>query len=165
MHITRKLVATVAVPAALALSAAGAYAATSSSSPIDSSGVIHGCYSAKASHGSHTITLQNAGTGCPRGTTAVTWNQKGETGPARATTAGPSGLDVIITAGGSQSDQAVVRCPSDHPYAVGGGGNATGSAGGSLTESAPLGAGNGFTGGWLVHSTKADVAVFAVCAK
>ena len=97
MHITRKLAATVAVPAALAISAAGAYAATSSSSPIDSSGVIHGCYSTNAVNGSHTITLQNAGTGCPQGATAVTWNQKGAAGPAGAR--GPAGAGAPVDYG------------------------------------------------------------------
>jgi hypothetical protein len=46
-------------------------------------------------HGSHAIKLQNAGTRCPRGTTAISWNQKGLAGPAGATgprgAAGPQG--------------------------------------------------------------------------
>jgi hypothetical protein len=73
--------------------AAGA-AVTASPSPIKS-GVIHGCWATKAVHGSHVIKLQNAGTRCPRGTTAISWNQKGPAGPTGATgprgAAGPQG--------------------------------------------------------------------------
>jgi hypothetical protein len=73
--------------------AAGA-AVTASPSPIKS-GVIHGCWATKAVHGSHVIKLQNAGTRCPRGTTAISWNQKGPAGPTGATgprgAAGPEG--------------------------------------------------------------------------
>jgi hypothetical protein len=174
MHITRKLVTIAAVPTALVLGAAGAYAATSSSSPIDSSGVIHGCYSTKASHDSHTITLQNAGTGCPRGTTAVTWNQKGATGPAGArgpagaTTAGPAGLNVTIVEASSApgGTSAEVVCPSSHPYALGGGGGANSDTG-LLSASNPSTVG-GIPGGWYVRSTnagKAEVVAYAVCAR
>jgi len=46
-----------------------------SSGPVDSSGVIHGCYTNTALNGSHVFVLQDAGTNCPRGTTPISWNQ------------------------------------------------------------------------------------------
>lgn len=49
--------------------------------PIDASGVIHGCYTSSAVHGTHTFVLMNAGESCPKGTTAISWNQKGPAGP------------------------------------------------------------------------------------
>jgi hypothetical protein len=73
--------------AALALVAGGTAAgATIAASPIDSSGVIHGCYYSATKDGSHQVILQDAGTSCPKSTTAITWNQ---TGPPGAT--GPQG--------------------------------------------------------------------------
>ena len=66
-----------------------AYAAAAG--PV-SSGVIHGCYTTKASNGSHTLVLQDVGTTCPAGDTAIKWNQKGPAGPAGPTgPAGPQG--------------------------------------------------------------------------
>jgi len=65
--------------------AAGTGAATaaimSSPTPVDSSGVIHGCYANTAVNASHAFVLQNAGTNCPKGTTAIAWNQQGPAGP------------------------------------------------------------------------------------
>jgi hypothetical protein len=76
--------------AALALVAGGTAAgAAITSGPIDSSGVIHGCYTNQELNGSHVFVLQDAGTNCPKGTTAITWNQQGKAGPAGAT--GPTG--------------------------------------------------------------------------
>jgi len=72
---------------ALTLLAGGvAYAVTTG--PIDSSGVIHGCYYPATTGGSHKVVLQNVGKSCPTGTTAITWNQKGPAGPQGP--AGPS---------------------------------------------------------------------------
>jgi hypothetical protein len=68
--------ALIVVAGATAAAAAVAVAA----SPIRS-GVIHGCWATKAVHGSHVIKLQNAGTRCPKGTTAISWSQKGPAGP------------------------------------------------------------------------------------
>jgi hypothetical protein len=76
--------ALIVVAGATAAAAAVAVAA----SPIRS-GVIHGCWATKAVHGSHVIKLQNAGTRCPKGTTAISWSQKGPAGPTGAT--GPQG--------------------------------------------------------------------------
>jgi len=178
MHITRKFGIIAAVPAALVLGAAGAYAATtSSSSPIDSSGVIHGCYASRAIRGSHTVTLQNAGTGCSRGATAVTWNQKGATGPvgpkgpAGATTAGPSGLDVITVTDSFAGDSGEAVCPSSHPYVLGGGGQSN-RGNGSLTNSVPqVGASGGaptvpvIPPGWDVTLSRPGGIAYAVCVK
>jgi hypothetical protein len=83
----------VVIGAAALIVVAGATAAGAAvaASPI-SSGVIHGCWSKKAVHGSHVIKLQNAGTRCPRGTTAISWNQKGPAGPMGPRgAAGPQG--------------------------------------------------------------------------
>ncbi len=70
---------------ALAL-AAGTGAATaaimSSRTPVDSSGVIHGCYTNTAANGSHAFRLQDAGTSCRKGTTAIAWNQQGPARPS-----------------------------------------------------------------------------------
>ena len=73
--------------AGLALLAGGTTAgAAIASGPIDSSGVIHGCWTNTAINGSHAFVLQDAGTTCPKGTTAISWNQQGPAGPA-----GPQG--------------------------------------------------------------------------
>ena len=63
--------------------------ALSTASPVDSSGVVHGCLTTAAVKGSHAIVLQDSGTPCPGGTTAVTWNQVGPTGATGP--AGPQG--------------------------------------------------------------------------
>lgn len=73
--------------------AAGASLATaavmSSAGPVDSSGVIHGCWTDHAVNGSHTFVLQNVGSRCPTGTTAISWNKSGPPGPTGSP--GPSG--------------------------------------------------------------------------
>jgi hypothetical protein len=65
-----------------------AYAALAGG-PVDGSGVIHGCWTNTAINGTHVFVLQDAGTTCPKGTTAISWNQQGPTGPAWPS--GPSG--------------------------------------------------------------------------
>jgi len=84
----------IATGSAFVLVASGgiAYAATASSGPVDSSGAVHGCYTNQAANGSHVVVLQDAGTTCPKGTTAITWNEAGPAGPAGPTgAAGPAG--------------------------------------------------------------------------
>jgi hypothetical protein len=76
----------IAAGAAVVTLGAGGTAAALALSPVDSAGMIHGCYAPVGNKGSYTLTLQNAGTSCPRGMTAITWNQKGPQGPA-----GPAG--------------------------------------------------------------------------
>src|SRR5579859_3992330 len=95
-RIGRKVIIAGSVALALMTGASAATAAVMTSGPVDSSGVIHGCYSNTALNGSHVFVLQDAGTNCPKGTTAISWNQ---TGPAGPSTAGPSGLDVVIEQG------------------------------------------------------------------
>jgi hypothetical protein len=76
--------------AAVTLTAGGAaVGATLASSPVDASGVIHGCYSNLDVNGSRAFFLQDAGKNCPSGTTAISWNQAGPAGPAGL--AGPTG--------------------------------------------------------------------------
>ena len=54
--------------------------------------MIHGCWTNAAINGTHVFVLQDAGTNCPKGTTAISWNQQGPTGPAGpAGSAGPKG--------------------------------------------------------------------------
>ena len=82
--------------AALALVAGGTAAgAAIASGPIDSQGVIHGCWTNAAINGTHVFVMQDAGTNCPKGTTAISWNQTGPQGPAgaagRAGATGPAG--------------------------------------------------------------------------
>jgi collagen type VII alpha len=76
----------------IALTVGGGTAyATIAASPV-SSGVVYGCYTNAAVNGSHALVLQNAGTPCPNGTTAVSWNQTGPAGAAGAIgPAGPTG--------------------------------------------------------------------------
>jgi len=78
----------IGVAAGIALVAGSTAAYAAIATPIDSSGVIHACYY-PATAGSHKVVLQNVGTRCPRGTTAIKWNQKGPAGPVGA--AGPQG--------------------------------------------------------------------------
>ena len=90
-----------AIGGVIALTVGGGTAyATIAASPV-ASGVVYGCYTNAAVNGSHALVLQNAGTPCPNGTTAVSWNQ---TGPAGATgaigPAGPTGPPGVIGATG-----------------------------------------------------------------
>ena len=62
-----------------------ALAASASSGPVNN-GEITGCYTNAAVNGSHALVLQNAGTTCPSGTSAISWNEQGPTG-----TTGPAG--------------------------------------------------------------------------
>jgi hypothetical protein len=84
MHIRRPVIITAA---ALALVAGGTAAgAAIAAGPVDGAGVIHSCMSPATLNGTHLVELQDVGTSCPQGWTAVTWNQ---TGPPGAT--GPTG--------------------------------------------------------------------------
>jgi hypothetical protein len=56
---------------ALILLAAGTTAGAAITGPVDGSGVISRCYTTKALNGSHVLVLQDAGTTCPAGTTAI----------------------------------------------------------------------------------------------
>lgn len=104
----------------------------------DSSGVIHGCY-APQSDGHHSplsiIDTALSHGQCPSNQTELSWNQTGPQGPQGATgatgpqgpagpsTAGSNGLNIETeTASAQNGGFATVYCPSDHPYAIGGGG-------------------------------------------
>ena len=92
-----------AAAAALAVVAGGTAAgAAVMAGPIDSSGVIHGCYYPATSSGSHRVVLQNTGRSCPHGTTAISWNR---TGPRGAT--GLQGLPGIQGPPGQQGQQGL----------------------------------------------------------
>jgi hypothetical protein len=94
--------------------------------PVGKNGVIHGCYTTTGTNGSHGLVLQDVGTSCPAGDTAIQWNKQGPS------TAGPSGLDVIsVIASGSPA-----FCPPSNPYLIGGGGDTGGS--GYLVTDSPL---------------------------
>jgi hypothetical protein len=90
------------IPAAaclLGVAAGAAGGAVMASGPV-SSGVIHGCYatySTKESHGSHQLMLQDTGTACPAGTTAISWNQQGPQGPEGPP--GPAGPGAAVDKG------------------------------------------------------------------
>jgi hypothetical protein len=92
MHV-RRIVITGAT--ALALVAGGTAAGAAITGPVGGDGTIHGCYTSQELNGSHVFVLQDAGTSCPKGTIAISWNQQGPagpTGPPGATgPAGPQG--------------------------------------------------------------------------
>jgi hypothetical protein len=92
---------------AVALVAGGGTALAASSGPVDSSGVIHGCYGHADGRGTITrFDLQDAGTSCPAGTTPISWNQQGPAGPAGAAGAqGPAGPAGAVGAQGAAGPQ------------------------------------------------------------
>jgi hypothetical protein len=103
MHV-RRIVITAA--AALALVAGGTAAgAAIASGPVSNSGVIDGCYTNAEVNGSHAFVLQDQGTSCPSGTTAIEWNQTGPQGPAGP--AGPQGPPAATDTGTVQVIQQV----------------------------------------------------------
>jgi hypothetical protein len=93
----RNRTALLAAGFAMALVAGGgtALAAVASSGPVSSGGVITGCFTNAEINGSHVLVLQDAGTNCPKGTTAVSWNEQGPAGATGAVGAagaqGPAG--------------------------------------------------------------------------
>jgi hypothetical protein len=105
--------------AALALAAGGTAAGAAIAGPIDSGGVIHGCYGATNADGTtHNFVLQDAGTTCPNNMTAITWSQTGPAGPqgpAGATGAqGPAGPQGPQGPAGSSSLDALSGTPCDN---------------------------------------------------
>jgi hypothetical protein len=116
--------------AAIALVAGSTTAYAAIAGPVDSSGVIHGCYTDKAINGTHVFVLQDAGTNCPKGTTAISWNQQGAAGPA-----GPAGATGSTGAQGpaGPAGAAGPAGPAGPPGAMGPAGPA-GPAGGSSLD-------------------------------
>lgn len=146
----------------------------------DSGGVIHGCYKPNA-NGSiaplNVIDTSLSGGTCPANQTALTWSQTGPQGPAGppgASTAGSAGLDTLfvrVLATGN----ATATCPADHPYVLGGGGDAALHAT-PVKFSAPIVGGlepsSGSEsanppGGWFVGlvDQSATAIAWAICAK
>ena len=160
IRIRRRIVIAGVTALVLTAGASAATAAVMSSGPVDSSGVIHGCWTNAELNGSHAFVLQDAGASCPRGTTAISWNVQGPTGPAGTegpagatgpagpagpsgpagpTTAGPGGLNVTVATNtqgniGTEYDWADARCPASAPYVLSG--EAVSTAG-PLTASEP----------------------------
>jgi hypothetical protein len=93
VHLPRRVLATSA-GALLLLGGGTAAFATITAGPV-SGGVIYGCYTTAANDGSHTLVLQNTGTSCPHGDTAIKWNQQGPVGPQ-----GPKGTTGATGAAG-----------------------------------------------------------------
>jgi hypothetical protein len=96
MHLSRKALVVAGVATVL-LGIGTAAGAAITSGPVNN-GVISGCYVTKPTSGSHALVLDDPGFNCPRGDTAVKWNQQGRPGsagpqgPAGATgAAGPQG--------------------------------------------------------------------------
>ena len=89
MNVKRKVVIAGVTALVLTAGASAATAAVLSSGPVDSTGVIHGCWTNKALNGSLAFALQDAGASCPKGTTAISWNMQGPEIPAGPT--GPAG--------------------------------------------------------------------------
>ena len=73
----------------LAAGATAGAAVAAVAGPVDSAGVIHACYANTTGNGQHAVLLENVGTPCPAGMTAITWNQQGAAGAAGP--AGPAG--------------------------------------------------------------------------
>ena len=171
----RVLIALLVTGAVLAIGG-GAYAATSSS-PVDSNGVIHSCYTTAAVKGSHAIVLQDTTTACPSGTTALNWNQKGATGPqgpagpqgaqGPAGPQGPAGATNITVETNAGLGSVAVDCPTGTQVTGGGGFD---NSGGSLTVDSPQTEkeGNGplTVTGWSVQGTGSndEMTVYVLCA-
>jgi len=95
----------------VALVAGGGTAlAVAADGPVSDGGVISGCYTNAEIHGTHAFVLQDSGTNCPAGTTAVSWNQQGPPGPAGAngssllTSAAAPSVSAACTAGDTDID-------------------------------------------------------------
>ena len=108
----------------LAAGTGGATAAMMSSpTPVDSFGVIHGCYANTAIDGSHIFWLQNAETNCGKGTTAIAWNQQGPAGPSvdiGTVTWDAGSCSLSNLSGPSHADLTVApNTPGDPAYVTG----------------------------------------------
>jgi len=116
-----------------------AAAAVMSDGPVDSSGVIHGCWSDKAIKGSHAFVLQDAGTNCPNGTTAISWNQAGPPGVVGEVYRQNSvSFPVGLTPPGVQ--YVAVSCPQGYV-----------ATGGGFALSGPMGIGGNATEKWIPY--------------
>ena len=123
MNVKQKVLIAGVTALVLTAGASAATAAVLSSGPVDSTGVIHGCWTNKALNGSHAFVLQDAGASCPKDTTAISWNMQ-RTGRTRHGPSGPAGP------GRSRQDRAGAAGPA---------GPAGPSAGPSPTTAGPGG--------------------------
>ena len=155
MHIPRR--ALVISGAAVVILAGGATAAYASIP--DGNGVIHGCY--LKSNGNLKV-IDSATQTCKSDEKALNWNQ---TGPAEPSTAGPTGLDVVIV-DGPASDRSVAYCPADHPYVLGGGYSTYNY---EVIASLPVGSEGSSGNGWEVQTVDypngSPTSAYAICAK
>jgi hypothetical protein len=142
---------------------------------------LHGCVDTAHNRALNRVFANpTSGTTCPSGQFQVIWPSGADNDPTpQAVTAGTGGLDVTVasqtgapsctgTPGGAlcQPHQSVT-CPSDHPYVLGGGGDASGF---TLGQSDPI---PGAPGGWIVRTyiasqtdpTPSVMDVYAICAK
>jgi hypothetical protein len=113
IRIGRKAIIAGATALVLAAGSSIATAAVlASSGPVDSSGVIHGCWTNAELNGSHVFVLQDAGTTCPKGTTAISWNQTGPSGsPGPSGPPGPPGTSAAVDIGTVTFTQATNAGP------------------------------------------------------
>ena len=133
---------------------------------VDSSGVIHGCVTTAGINGSHALVVQDTGTSCPKGTTALNWNQSGSGGGVDVVTRHASGI-------GSATATCDTAPSAGHSTVLGGGGTIQDGTG-SLAESDEFSFGTGnssgqstSTSGWTVASTNASdsVSVTVICGR
>lgn len=103
----------------------GGAALAATSGPESPAGVITGCYGNADVHGSHALILQDGGTSCPKGTTAISWNEQGPAGSngtdgtsvvtsqgAPSTPCTPGDVDVELVSGGGSGNGDVLTCNS-----------------------------------------------------
>jgi pilus assembly protein FimV len=159
--------------AALALVAGGTAAgAAIAAGPIDSSGVIHGCYYPANQHGSSRIVLQDSAISCPAGATPITWNQTGPQGPQGATGAagpqGPTGPAGTAGATGTPGTGATVaQLAAGDPNCSAGGASITdGNGNTAYACNGPAGVSTAGLGGLdvnIVNATGSPGAITAPC--
>jgi hypothetical protein len=105
MHLTKRAAVVGGAVVVLLGGGAAVSMAATGGSPVSGSGVISGCYTAPNKNGSSQLTLQNAGTSCPSGESAVSWGEVGPQGPAGPT--GPTGATGATGATGPQGPAGV----------------------------------------------------------
>ena len=95
-HLNRKTLLIAGATTLLVGGGGGIAAYATVLNPVSSSGVIYGCYTNAEVNGSHALVLQDTGTSCPKGTTAISWSQTGPSGasgsPGPAGPSGPTGV-------------------------------------------------------------------------
>lgn len=116
--------------------------------PVDSSGVIHGCYVTAGTRGSHAVVLQNTGISCPNGDTAIKWDQKGPQGPpgvvGEVYQQNSASFPVGLTPPGVET--ATVSCPQGYVATDGG-----------YALSGPMGIGGNATEKWIPYDDNATL--------